>query len=123
MLIFALLVVVTTARESLRGGSDTQSGSAIAASDCTQTNGVTSNTDACLCGGTRCTAASGLFCYASNSQCSLVAIPESSGSKKSRYCGVGTVWNDNEQLCIATHEGILEACKEERDEWALIHII
>ena len=49
----------------------------IAASDCTQTNGATSNTDACLCGGTGlCTAASGLFCYASNSQCSLVAIPD-----------------------------------------------
>jgi hypothetical protein len=48
----------------------------IAAPDCTHTNGVTSNTDACLCGGAGCTAVSGLYCYASNSQCSLVAIPD-----------------------------------------------
>ena len=43
--------------------------------DCTHTNGVTSNTDACLCGGidVRCTAASGLFCDASISQCATVA--------------------------------------------------
>jgi len=40
----------------------------IAAPDCTQTNGATSNTDTCFCGetGVRCTAASGLFCDASN---------------------------------------------------------
>lgn len=48
----------------------------IAAPDCTHTNGVTSNTDACLCGGAGCTAVSGLYCYASNSQCSFVAIPD-----------------------------------------------
>ena len=43
---------------------------------------------------------------------------QSSGSENWRYCGVGTVWNDNEQLCIATHEGLLEACRVERGEWA-----
>ena len=37
--------------------------------DCTHTNGATSNTDACLCGGTECTAASGLFCTASTNTC------------------------------------------------------
>ena len=57
--------------------------------DCTQTNGATSNTDACLCGsysayngGIGCTAASptphgyeaGLFCYAEGSQCSTTII-------------------------------------------------
>ena len=77
MLIFALLVVVTSAQDSLRGGSDTRNGSAV--------NGYYSS--------------------------------ESSGSEKSRYCGVGTVWNDNEQLCIATQEGILQACQVERGEW------
>ena len=42
----------------------------IAATECTQTNGATSNTDACLCGGTGCTAASGLYCTSSTSTCS-----------------------------------------------------
>ena len=42
----------------------------IVALDCTQTNGVTSNTDACLCGGTGCTPASGLYCNISTSTCS-----------------------------------------------------
>ena len=41
--------------------------------DCTHTNGATSNTDACLCGGTECTAASGLFCTASTNTCSPYA--------------------------------------------------
>ena len=48
----------------------------VAAPVCTHTNGATSNSDGCVCGGTGCTPASGLFCYASKSQCSLVAIPD-----------------------------------------------
>ena len=46
----------------------------VAASDyCTQINGTTSNTDACLCGGTGCTPDSGLFCTASTNTCSPYA--------------------------------------------------
>ena len=59
----------------MRGGNSS-SCLCLAALECTHTNGARSNTDACLCGGTGCTAASGLFCSASNSQCSLAIIPE-----------------------------------------------
>ena len=63
--------------------------------DCTQTNGAMSNTGTCFCGGTRCTAASGLFCYAEGSKCSLVTIP---------VCGTtdGSVANGADCTCGVT---------------------
>ena len=55
----------------------------ISAPDCTHTNGATSNDAPCLCdgthkqGGTGCTEASGLFCYASDTygHCSKAPHP------------------------------------------------
>ena len=45
------------------------------APDCTHTNSVTPNTDACLCGATGfCSTTSGLYCYPNNNQCLLVAM-------------------------------------------------
>ena len=46
----------------------------IAAPDCTQTNGATANSGACLCGAGSCTVTSGLFCYAFGSTCATSAI-------------------------------------------------
>ena len=74
---------------------------------CTHTNGVTSNTDACLCGGTECTP--GIFCYAPDSHCSVLAIPDClfgstvDGDCKcgeELLCEQGNVclrWDDNDQ--------------------------
>ena len=41
---------------------------------CAQMSGVTLNSGPCVCGGTRCTADSGLFCYADGSNCSTSAL-------------------------------------------------
>ena len=46
----------------------------LSAPKCTHTNGTTVNTDACLCGGTGCTAASGLYCDSSLGACGTAPI-------------------------------------------------
>jgi len=46
----------------------------VAAPDCAQTNGATSNTAPCLCGGGLCTAASGLVCNSTASQCGKLCV-------------------------------------------------
>ena len=66
----------------------------VAAPNCTQTNGATSNTAPCLCGETGfCTAASGLFCTAPTSTCSsgdLCASVDGSSRNTGADCSCGT---------------------------------
>ena len=33
------------------------------------------------------------------------------------YCGKGTTWDNASQRCMATFQGIMDACKDERKEW------
>ena len=67
----------------------------IAAPDCTQTNGVTSNTNACVCGGMGvvCLPASGLYCTSSTSTCSsgdLCTSVDGSSLNTGVDCACGT---------------------------------
>ena len=42
----------------------------------------------------------------------------STGTKSTKdYCGKGTTWDNASQRCMATFEGIMGACKDERKEW------
>jgi hypothetical protein len=34
------------------------------------------------------------------------------------FCGKGTQWDDENQYCVATYDGILNACRTARKEWA-----
>lgn len=33
-------------------------------------------------------------------------------------CGTGAAWNNEQHKCVATYDGILEACRVERKQWA-----
>jgi hypothetical protein len=37
---------------------------------------------------------------------------------KDFFCGKGTQWDDENQYCVATYDGILNACRTARKEWA-----
>ena len=84
----------------------------IAAPDCIQTNGGTSNAAPCLCGGTGCTAASGLFCYAEISQCSTTIFsnlcPIRDGSAANSVactCGSVECTTSTGLICFSTYGG------------------
>jgi len=75
----------------------------IAASDCTHTNGATSNTDVCLCGGIGCTAISGLYCTSSTSTCSsgnpCTSVDGSSLNTIDCSCGTAACNSFNGMFC------------------------
>jgi hypothetical protein len=44
--------------------------------------------------------------------------PTAPGTGTGTFCGKGTQWDDENQYCVATYDGILNACRTARKEWA-----
>ena len=78
-----------------------------ASDDCTHTGGATSNTNVCLCGGTACTAASGLYCASSSSTCSsgntCTSVGGSSLNTIDCQCGTAVCNSFNGMYCYVSN--------------------